>query len=62
MTQRYIAKECCVNLGAANKIIKQKKETGTDEMQRKRKLEEKGSLLDEMKQHLRKSSHDLQQY
>lgn len=32
MRQKYIATECSVSLGAVNKIIKQKRETGSVEV------------------------------
>lgn len=37
MTQRDIAKECGVSLGDVNKILKQKRDTGTIEVNRKGK-------------------------
>lgn len=69
MTQRDIAKECCVSLGAVNKIIKQKKNLGSVEVQRKGKCGRKRKttprdeafLLRESKIHPRKTSYDLQQ-
>ena len=69
MTQRDIAKECCVSLGAVNKIIKQKKETGSVEVKRKGKCgrkrkttpRDKAFLLRDSKLHPRKTSYDLQQ-
>ena len=41
MTQRDTAKECDVCLRAVNKILKQKKETGTIKVHRKEKCEKK---------------------
>ena len=69
MTQRDIAKECCVSLGAVKRIIKKKKETGSVEVQRNRKCERKRNtaprdeafLLRDSKLHPRKTSYDLQQ-
>lgn len=69
MTQRDIAKECCVSLGAVNKILKKKRETGTIEVNRKGKCGRKRKttardevfLIRESRLNPRKTSQELQQ-
>lgn len=45
MTQRHIAKEFSVSLGAINNILKQKKDTGTIEANRKGKCGRKRKTI-----------------
>lgn len=69
MTQRDIAKNCLVSLGAVNKLLKQKRETGSVEVKRKGKCGRKRKtthrdeclLLRNSKLNPRKTSFDLQQ-
>lgn len=68
MTQRDIAKECGVSLGAVNKILKLKRDTGTIDVNRKGKCGRKRKttardeafLIRESKLYPRKTSQDLQ--
>lgn len=69
MTQRDIASECSVSLGVVNKLIKQKRETGSVEVQRKGKCGRKRKttsrdesfILRNSKLNPKKTSYDLQQ-